>query len=179
MKTIVSASLAVFVLSAYSAVAATISAVSIINAPANPTITVSGTGFGTAPTATFLGFPGFTGFDYGKALYITDFSPTHGFDAGGDAGENLRDLIGLVILNYTDNQVQFQLGSDYAQFYLPNNIYSLSIGDPYTVVVNGASFSGTVGSTGVTPEPESLVTLLTGLASTGLFAFRRNQSIHG
>jgi hypothetical protein len=91
--------------------------VSITNAPANPTITVSGNGFETAPTATTLGFPGFTGSDYGNDLYFADFSPTHGFSAGqGDAGVNNHDLIGLVILGYTDSQLILQLGSDYTQF---------------------------------------------------------------
>lgn len=162
-----------------SAAASTISTVSITGAPANPTVSVSGSGFGTIPPVTFLGFPGYTGYDYGKSLYITDLSPTHGFDAGGDAGMNLRDLIGLVVLSYTDTQVVFQLGSDYSLFYLPNNIYSLSPGDPFTVVVNGASFTGNVGVTAVaaTPEPSSIVGLLTGVASSGILVSRRRKRI--
>jgi hypothetical protein len=164
------------------AIGATINSVTITGAPANPTISVSGSGFGTAPATTFLGFTGFTGFDYGTNLYITDLSPTHGFDAGQDAGFALRDTIGLDLLTYTDTQVVFQLGSDYALSYFPSGIYAFNPGDPYNVVVKGAPFSGTVVNTAAvnpaaTPEPASIVTVLTGLASAGLFASRRRQWI--
>lgn len=157
------------------AFAATISSVSIIGAPASPTISVSGTGFGSAPPPTFLAYPGFTGYDYGQNLYITDLSTTHGFDAGGDAGYDLRDLIGLVLLTYTDSQVVFQLGSTYTDYYYPNNIYVLAPGDPFKVVIKGTSFSGTVGAA-ATPEPASIVTLLTGLVSTSVLVSRRRRA---
>jgi hypothetical protein len=159
------------------ALAANITSVSITGAPANPTISVSGSGFGTAPPQTFLGFPGFTGYDYGQNLYLTDLSTAHAFDAGGDAGINLRDLIGLVLLSYTDTQVVFQLGSDYSGYYYPNNIYALDPGDPFRVVIRGTSFNGTVGAPTVTPEPASIVTLLTGLASTGVLVSRRRRAL--
>ncbi len=115
---------------------------------ANPTITISGTGFGTAPTATTVGFPDFTGFDYGDALYIEDFSNNpQAFSAGRGLPNNAqqRDFIGLVIVSYTDTSITYQLGSDYSLSYYPSGQYALNAGDSFNVVVaGGASFSGTV-----------------------------------
>lgn len=151
-----------------------INSVSFTGLPTSPTITVSGSGFGTAPTATTLGLAGFTGYDYGNDLYITDLSTAHGFAAGqGEAGVNNHDLIGLNILSYTDSQIVLQLGSDYAQYYYPNGIYALAAGDPYTVVVNGASFSGIAGAITATPEPGSILLLLTAAAGFGTLRLRR------
>jgi len=131
-----------------STTAAVITGVVFAGSPANPTITINGTGFGTAPTATTIAFDGSTGFDYGDQLYIFDLSNNpQNFSAGlgYPNASNSRDFIGLVIVSYTDTSITYQLGSDYSDFYFPQGIYGLNAGDSFAVFVGGgASFSGTV-----------------------------------
>jgi hypothetical protein len=131
-----------------STTSAVITGVVFTGSPANPTITISGSGFGTAPTETTIAFQGFTGSDYGDQLYLFDLSNNpQNFSAGlgYPNASNKRDFIGLVIVSYSDTSITYQLGSDYASFYFPQAVFELNDGDSYTVVVGGgASFSGTV-----------------------------------
>lgn len=157
-----------------------ISSVVFTGSPANPTITIYGSGFGTEPAPTVLGFPGFTGYDYGNELYIEDLSPTHGFSAGrGFAPVESGDLIGLNILTYTDSKIVYTLGSDYALFYYPNGYYALAAGDSFEVVTD-ATYYGTVIYGLPTPEPATLIDAGTGIclvAVPALTGRSRRQAI--
>lgn len=130
----------------------TVTGVTITGTIANPTFTVTGTGFGAAPPSpnpatTPDGSPGCptvnpngpnAGFLYGTSLYISDMGPS-GFDAGkytpGNNGE--FDCVGLVIQSWTNTQVVFTFGDTYNQP-IPGNDYVLANNDPVQVVVLGA-----------------------------------------
>ena len=130
------------------AASASISAVYVSGSPSSPTITVTGSGFGSE---TALGtaenpadyFPagatvcsGNLGSDYGANLYLQDTSG--GWNAGKGATSTANgDQIGLVISSYSDTKIVFTLGSCYSY-------YRLSAGNAYTMNVLGASYSGTV-----------------------------------
>ena len=117
---------------------------------ANPQITVRGAGFGTEPTPTNLAASGYTGYDYGNNLYLCDTSADpNSFCAGQyDGGNSGADTIGLVVTTYTDAEIVYSLGSDYAQLYYPNDTYRLQDGDQFTVNIKGATCSGTVSFSG-------------------------------
>lgn len=120
-------------------------AVTFTGDPSNPTVTIDGLGFGVAPTATNLAYPGYTGYDYGTALYVCDTSPDPTvFCAGHNDGAGGVDLIGLVVTNYTDAAITSSFGSTYTQSYYPSNTYRLQQGDRFTVDVNGLTCSVTV-----------------------------------
>ncbi|MGA3147679.1 MAG: choice-of-anchor Q domain-containing protein, partial [Acidimicrobiales bacterium] len=85
----------------------TIGGVTFGGGPTNPTVTVSGSGFGTQSD---LGTPvpatscsnSNTGFDYGNSFYFSDASPgALGPWHAGQAG----DCTGFLISSYTDNQI--------------------------------------------------------------------------
>jgi hypothetical protein len=115
----------------------------------NPTIVITGQNLGTEPPASPTGHvsgqngcPAFTddqGYDYGTNLYITL--------PGGVSGGRYRpemsetDCVDLVVTKFTSTEVDFTFGSFYSQQY-PK--YALSAGGPYQVVVNGATYGGTV-----------------------------------
>jgi PKD repeat protein/lysophospholipase L1-like esterase len=124
----------------------TITAV-IFNSPAsNPDgIGILGTGFGNQPPpATNLAAPGYTGYDYGNALYLCDTTPNpNAFCAGQNNGGG-GDTIGLSIYQYQDGAIGLNLGSSYNLHYYPNNIYRLQQGDEFTFNIEGATCSGTV-----------------------------------
>lgn len=137
--------------------AATITSVSFGGDAANPTITVFGSGFGSAPTPTALAYLGYTGLDYGTNLHVTDSSTHPLFDAGyDDPGAGYHDIIGLVNLTYTDALISFNLGSVYTSGFYPLHFNE---GDTYTVHVGGNSFTGIVA---YTPEPTPFALLATG-----------------
>jgi len=135
----------------------TITSVSTTGTVANPTITITGSGFGAAPSADPAGAvsslancpaspgPGPAGFDYGNSLYVSDTNANGGFTAGQytTSGEAQADCVGLVIVSYTDTQMVLKYGNVYDQN-IPNNMYVLSNGDPLKVVVKGATVSSTV-----------------------------------
>ena len=113
--------------------AATIGGVTIEGTPAAPTITVSGSAFGTisdlgTPTAACGG----TGSDYGDSFYFMD-----GFGAGQGPG----DCIGVLISSYTANQIVFTFGSGYGN---PSFGALIKDGDSFSMTVLGATFNGTV-----------------------------------
>jgi hypothetical protein len=118
----------------------TIASVAFAGDASNPQVTVSGTGFGGEPAATNLGYQGYTGYNYGTALYLCDSSPNPATFCAGYNG----DTIGLVISQYSDTAIQFSLGSDYSQSYYPNGIFRMQAGDSFTISVKGATCSGSV-----------------------------------
>lgn len=117
--------------------------------PAEPQITVNGSAFGIQPAATNVAYQNYTGYDYGNDLYFCDTSSDpNAFCAGQNDGSGAWDTIGLVIGKYTDSQISYSLGSDYAQSYYPGNIFKLQQGDSFAVHVNGADCSGVVDFSG-------------------------------
>ena len=118
--------------------APTISSVAITGSLATPTVTVTGSGFGTEDD---LGSPvpaycGNTGFDYDNNFYLLD-----GWGAGEGSGP-FGDCTGVSITSYSDTQVSFTFGNGYGT---GNNQYGvLSPGDSFQMNVLGTTFNGTV-----------------------------------
>ena len=121
----------------------TIDGVTFGGNPNSPTITVSGSGFGTlgdigtpnAASATQNCSPA-TGDDYGSNFYIWDQTDPHYFVAG--LGPPNLAAVGVSITSYSNNRIVFTLGSCYAQ-----NGWTFSPGDKYTMNVLGSTFTGT------------------------------------
>ncbi len=112
----------------------TVSGVSFTGSPSDPTVTVSGSNFGTLPP---IGSPescnaGDTGDDYGSSGL--SFNDANGGWTAGQAG----DCIGLVLVSWADGQVVYQFGNQYP------NYQAVAAGDQVTVQVQGAGFTGTL-----------------------------------
>jgi hypothetical protein len=133
--------------------AGSITSVVFTGSSANPTVTVTGTGLGqlSAANPTFtpeghqlcpLPPAGNQGFDYGVSFYL--FDPARNW-AGGRYRPELGELdcIGLLTSSFTPTKVVFSFGSAYSQYQQKYN-YLLAEGDPYQLVVNGATAQGTV-----------------------------------
>lgn len=118
----------------------------------NPQVTIFGSGFGIEPATTNPAYQGSTGYDYGNALYLCDTSSNpNAFCAGQNNGKgNGSDTIGLVVSSYADSQIVYTLGSDYASYYYPSDVFRLQQGDQFTMHVNGATCSGMVDYSGST-----------------------------
>jgi hypothetical protein len=110
-----------------------ITGVSFTGTSAAPTITVTGSGFGSSPP---IGTPetcqsGDTGDDYGSSgLWFSD--ATQGGWTAGQAG----DCIGLIVSSWSGSQVVYGFGNEYA------NYPAIQSGDQVEVDVQGATFSG-------------------------------------
>ena len=111
---------------------------------------VWGEGFGSSPPApSNVADSGYTGDDYGNALYICDTTPhPTPFCAGQNTGGG-GDAIGLLLnpdngvwVDGTSNLIEF--GSSYDQLFYPNNVDRLQTGDAFTLTINGTTCSGTV-----------------------------------
>ena len=113
----------------------TISGVAFTGSPGFPTVTLSGSGFGSESD---LGDPAAAG----CSATGTDFpAPSIALsDNGWTAGQN-GDCIGINIETYTDSSIVFTLGSGYAQAgpYTP-----LTDGDSFSMSVSGTTLNGTV-----------------------------------
>ena len=132
--------------------ASTITAVTFSGTALDPTISIYGTAFGSAPAPTAVAFAGYTGLDYGTDLHIRDSSTNPLFDAGyDDPGAGFHDIIGLTDLVYTDTFISFKLGSVYETYPVRFNE-----GDTFTAFVGSESFTGNVA---YTPEPSSIALL--------------------
>jgi len=153
--------------------ASTITSVTFSVGPANPTIQINGVGFDPQPSVDQLAFAGFIGNDYGSQLHLHDFTNNPAaFDAGFDGPAGF-DTIGLIISSYTDHQITYQLGTDYASFYFPSHIFELNEGDAFTAYVHDASFSGNVTYGSAVPEPTSVS--LVAIAFIGLFVIQKSR----
>lgn len=122
----------------------------------DPTVTVTGSGFGakpspdpSSPPSGQQGCPSAPAVQ-GEYLYGTNFNFTDQQAATGQSnwtagqnGNNQFDCIGVVIDNWTSSKVAFHFGVLYGK-QIPDNAYYLTNGDPFQVVVRGATFSGTV-----------------------------------
>jgi hypothetical protein len=142
--------------------------------PADPTITVQGSGFGVEPTPLTVAYPGYTGYDYGFVFYFEDFAPTQAYNWSAGRGVILgeRDLIGIDVVEYTDTEIVFLLGSTYSSYYYPEGIYELNSGDGYRMVLRDGSYSGTVA---FTPEPGTIVGMITGLLPLAALGMTRRR----
>jgi hypothetical protein len=122
----------------------TITAVRFSGSPSSPTISLQGSGFGTQPPGA-LADSGYTGKDFGNALYLCDSaSDPNAFCAGQGAGGGSGDLIGLAVAHYTSTSIVYSLGSAYQQYYYPNDVFRLRSGDRFVVHVKGATCIGSV-----------------------------------
>jgi hypothetical protein len=119
---------------------------------AAPVVTVKGAGLGTLPTASPSYAPGGhvgcappggnEGLDFGTAFYLDE--PGLPFSAGRYRPQiNELDCVGLVATSFSPTEVHFSLGSAYAKF-RPAYHYTVPEGQPFTLVVNDATFTGTV-----------------------------------
>ncbi len=107
----------------------------------NPTITITGSGFNPAPTATSVGYAGFSGLDYGTALHISDITDNpHAWNAGFD-DPSQHDFIGLDNLSYSDTQISYTFGTIYPDYY---GVYQLNVGDQFKAFVRNVWCTGTV-----------------------------------
>ena len=134
---------AVSATSAYAAGNPSISSVMINGSVSNPTITLLGSGFGTAPSAAATACAnGATGSDYGTALHLADSSNNPSpFDAGLYLAGGQQDAICLANLTYSGGtQISFTLNS----YYTSQTAFQLSAGDAFTVWVEGVACSATV-----------------------------------
>jgi hypothetical protein len=111
---------------------------------------VYGTGLGNQPPPPSNPIqPPYTGSDYGNALYLCDTTPNPNTFCAGQNNGGGGDLIGLVVNPSGGNwnntgSFEIDFGSSYTQYYYPNNIYRLQVGDHFAVTVEGATCSGTV-----------------------------------
>jgi hypothetical protein len=109
---------------------------------AAPTVTVTGSGFGSTPPAgqpdntTSCGNYTNNGDDFGSALWFQD---TGNF-AAGDGTPPSGTCIGIIVLTWSADKVTYQFGNAYNSF----DHWYLSNGDQYLVTVNGMQSSGTV-----------------------------------
>jgi hypothetical protein len=114
-----------------------------------PLVTINGSGFGNLPNPLPGGDPvvaagdcgspaGYAGLDFGNKLYFGD-----GWEAGFAAAPTGFSIncIGLVIWKYTPTQIQFGFG------YVYHSFTPLQNGQSYSLVVKGATHSGTVNFT--------------------------------
>jgi hypothetical protein len=112
-------------------------AVTFTGSAAAPTVTITGSGFGSAPASTGPAYPGFTGDNYGTALYIADASSSPVPWTAGNT--SIDDYVGLVLDSYGDTQVAYSFGTSYT-----DNEFRLNQGDSFTVYVKGVQCSGTI-----------------------------------
>ncbi len=113
----------------------TITGLAFSGTPSSPTITVSGSGFGTESD---LGSSSPAGCDWSGLIYAAPNIALS--DNGWTAGES-GDCIGVNIVSYNDSSIVFTLGSGYnlAGYYGP-----LIDGDSISMTVEGTTFNGTV-----------------------------------
>jgi len=155
--------------------AATITSVTFSVGPANPTIQINGSGFNPQPSSDQLGFPGFIGNDYGNQLYLNDLTNDPASFGAGFDGPAGSDTIGLIILSYTDQQITYELGTDYKFSYYPSHVYGLNSGDAFNVGVHGTTFNGTVAYNSAVPEPASAILVAISFVISGCFAMQQRR----
>ncbi len=110
----------------------TIDGVTFGGNPANPTVTVTGTGLGSLAD---LGSPtapngGGTGENYGNNLYFSDLT------GSWQAGQGPSDAVGLIISSYSNNQITFTFGNQYPV------VGPVENGDSFSLTLFGTTFNG-------------------------------------
>ena len=121
--------------------APTITGVRFSGNSVDPTITLSGTGFGSGPPTGFsdddtsCGTYSGNGETFGTNLYIQ--SSTF---VAGEGTPPSTSCVGLVVQSWTDTQIVMTYGSAYDTY----GPWVLNSGDSYTAYVEGASYAGTV-----------------------------------
>ena len=112
----------------------TISGVKFEGSPHDPTVVVTGSGFGSVPVSLPAGCNA-TGKDYPhNVLYFHD-------DPGAWSAGKTGNCIGLKIIKYTNTMIKFDFGSWYDS---TPAFYKLKSGDTFEFVVNGSTATGTV-----------------------------------
>ncbi len=117
---------------------ADVTGVSFAGPDTNPTVTITGTNFGSEPGAGLQSSPGCsasgTNFSYGD-LVMFDNSQSWQAGYGGDC-------IGFDVDTWSPTQITFTFGSWYTDQEVSTST-ELQQGDSYTVIVGGSYFSGT------------------------------------
>jgi hypothetical protein len=109
-----------------------ISGVKFTGSATHPVVTISGTGFGSAPSSVPAGC-GATGKDYtDDSLYLQDLSTVWNAGMSGDC-------VGLNLISYTSTKIKFKLGSWYMA-----HTPALASGDNFQVGVGGVTTTGVV-----------------------------------
>ena len=110
----------------------TIGGVTFGGDPTNPTVTVSGNGFGTQSDLPTPGAPGCSGSgsDYGNYFYFADATGSWQAGQGGDC-------TGVNISSYSATQITFTFGNQYSVFGPVKN------GDSFSVSLFGVTYNGT------------------------------------
>lgn len=113
----------------------TVSSLALTGSASAPVVTISGTGFGSAPPP---GSPewdcsgAYTGDVFGDvSLNLSD--TTSGWGAGGGG-----DCLGLTVTSWSATQIVLGFGSDYP------NLTAMQVGDGYSFELQGYTFTGTV-----------------------------------
>ncbi len=127
------------------------------NPAENPTITINGSGFGSALPEPIVSRPvgsgsyagqTFTGNDYPCGVLSLTYPGAEAGQAGPAStgyvcptdGQVHYDYLGLLVTSYSDSQIQFTLGS----FYGLHTPGALDSGTQFTITVAGVACSGTV-----------------------------------
>jgi len=115
----------------------TVSSTSFLGSAANPTIVITGSGFGSAPPLpTYPAGCGASGQLYGQLFYFQDV--TGGWDAGEKTPQGGMSCIGLVVTSWSNTSITFSFGDSF-----PGN-YSLNAGDSYSIQIFSKTLTGTV-----------------------------------
>ncbi len=113
-----------------------VTAVTFTGSSSNPTVTITGTGFGpippTNPPTPLTCFPNDTSYDYGSTGL--SFTETTQQWTAGQTG----DCIGLIVNSYTTTKIVYQFGAGYSHYGPVTN------GDAYKLEIWGATHTGTV-----------------------------------
>jgi hypothetical protein len=122
----------------------TITSVVVSGTQAAPSITVTGSGFGSVATlgTPYTPDPGcgvVTGKDYDTNFNFAN--DTRGWLAGRGTGLPGENCIGVLFDSYSNTQIVFHLGDNYT-----TSFYLLAAGDAFTMSVLGTTFSGNVAS---------------------------------
>lgn len=138
--------------SAAAATTAHITSVKTTGTPANPTIVVTGSGFGNQPPPNpsfhpegHNGCPDLpradNGFNFGNHIFFSDLNAARGMPdwTAGQANKTFFDCVGLIIDKWINQKIVFHFGNAYDK-HLPENYYILTNGDPIQLTVNGATF---------------------------------------
>ena len=116
----------------------TISSVTLSGSPAAPTVTVSGTGFGSeadlgTATAPFV-CGSATGLNYGNNFNFSDGTDLP--EGSWQGGQGPDDCVGVLISSYSNTRITYTFGSGYSGF------AGVRTGDGFSMTVLGTTFYG-------------------------------------
>ena len=147
-----------------------VTAVTFTGSVASPTVTVSGSGFGTSANLGPAQSSCDTGSNHADNLFLSDTTDAWTAGEGAPAAD---DCIGLLISSYSDTTIVFTFGSEYGVYPVDSGVALLSGGDNYTIHVLGTTQSGTVAY----PNPPNPPTITTTSLPGGLVNHAYSQPV--